>query len=148
MSRLPIPALAARLPVIASPPAAAALVAAAPLLAASVAGAVLRVLVSRLAGADPRSGRLWLAETSVAGSLAILVGVVIGRAMGPVVVAPVLGAGLTTYAAASGFLGLVGSRALDVAGGWRWALAHAGAAAGVGALGLVVAVLLTRGPAG
>ncbi|WP_129658150.1 hypothetical protein [Rothia uropygialis] len=94
------------------------------LLAGILCGGLLRILVSRLGGTDPRRTKVWILELVAVFALANLLGISFATALDPVSIGPILGSALTTYAGASAGFGYLGGRELDPPDPWRWAIAH------------------------
>ena len=89
------------------------------LLVGTVVGALLRVLIARFTGPDPRPPRVWVAEL-----------VVIGVAAGAFALMPAaawatsgFGAGITTYAGAAGAFGFLGAQRVK-ANPWVYGVGH------------------------
>lgn len=115
------------------------------LIAGGLAGALLRVIVARLSGSDPRRLGLWTAELVVAVVLAAIFGATAASAAEPSLIIRSLGAGLTTYAAASGAFGFLAGRDLPTPEPWRWALTHFTASLLAGSFGFTASLLVRAG---
>ncbi len=114
------------------------------LLAGTIVGVVLRVLIARLTGPDPRRPAVWVTELVVVFVLAGVLGVLFGSLPDPTWVSPALGAGLTVYAAAGGAFGYLGGRDIDPPNPWRWGLLHFVASLGVGTIGYTTGLLIVQ----
>jgi len=112
-------------------------------LAGIVLGAGSRELVRLVAGADPRSARLWTLELAVLVVLAALLGHLFALAADVTAVGPPFGAALTAYAALSGGRAYVAARESRLTSPWGWAVLHGAACVAVGVAGFAAALLLT-----